>query len=242
MGFKEAGLRGSLRNVSVGASDIPDSAVFDDWADNKLINRDSFNTTPYQFTPLTDSGNTTDDRPEWSHQVKETGGLLEASEERLRYERTGDDPDGVVQVGTPDAGFDPETHDGVWFWTWNLGDAGNNNGFNAALADFATADHTARKADNTWNITCDPTESPEVKLKKRVNGTTTTVISGSPGLSLETDIDMRIEREPSTATWEVFVNGTSIGTDTDEFMPTVDGFLFSVNHDFIVRVDRLEVF
>jgi len=34
MGFKEAGLRGSLRNVSVGASVIPDSVVYDFDADS----------------------------------------------------------------------------------------------------------------------------------------------------------------------------------------------------------------
>ena len=49
MGLKESGLRGSLRNVSVGIDAIPDNDIYlqDDWGDNKLQDRDGSGTTTY---------------------------------------------------------------------------------------------------------------------------------------------------------------------------------------------------
>ena len=62
MGLKESGLRGSLRNVSVGIVAIPDSDVYlhDDWGDNQLTSdrEDAGETTHNGVTGFY--------RPEWT--------------------------------------------------------------------------------------------------------------------------------------------------------------------------------
>ena len=47
MGLKEPGLRGSLRNVSVGIDAIPDAYLSDDWGDDRLTDREGSGTTTY---------------------------------------------------------------------------------------------------------------------------------------------------------------------------------------------------
>ena len=61
MGLKESGLRGSLRNVSVGIVAIPDPDIYlqDDWGDNKLTDREDSGTT-------THNGVEGVYRPEWN--------------------------------------------------------------------------------------------------------------------------------------------------------------------------------
>ncbi|MFC6720896.1 hypothetical protein ACFQHN_25665 [Natrialbaceae archaeon GCM10025896] len=167
-------------------------------------------------------------------------GVLEASGERLRYERTEDDDEGVAQVATPDVGFDENTHEGVWFWTMQHE---NSSGGSASVSrvHFLTDDHTDREASNRWEILFDDVND-DLEVRKVESGSSTTMLTSSPDIPTGTDFDVRIERDPDTHEWEVFYNGSSQGTFTDSFVPTVDGALFTLSHEFIVSIDRMEVF
>jgi hypothetical protein len=233
---------------SLEASVIPDSAVFDDWADNKLTSRDNFDTTPYAFSPL--ASDTNDDRPEWVHQGVDTGGQLTATNQRLVYEWGGGSP--VTYLSTE------SSFDGSGGMTWYL--VGRAASIDGTAGSSATAlfsqieDGSSRSGGDELVLEMD-FGAGSITFQKVVTGGATTLIGPvSQSMSEGTFYGFLLERDGS-GNFELFFDpadpanpqaSESIGTATDTYLPDMSGasagFQFTTSHDENqMEFDRAEV-
>ena len=174
---------------------IPDSEVLDDWADGQLTsNRDDFETTPYQFeSDDEDRFNPSGTRPEWI----EESGSPSVSDSKLNI------GDGDTAELTDGADWEKNQR-----WESRLQvDSGV-----ALQVRFRRVD-----GDNLWQISL---FTDEITLAKRDEGSTTTLLSEN--ISTGTEYEIWVERRTEnvdTPEWEMWVDGTSVGTETDDFDP-----------------------
>ena len=221
MGLKESGLRGSLRNVSVGIDAIPDSDVYlhDDWGDNKLQDRD-------------DSGETTHNgeegiyRPEWRTVADQD--LPSVSDERVTL--TG----GEAMITDINLNLNETI-------TWDLNDISDLSGSGADLVYFGMwnetedLDSSERPKDGYALFVRD-----DNWIFQRIedDGTNVDLIntSSAPG----DDTDATITRDPS-GEWEFFIDGNSQGTETDTTYTDPQYVTFSGRGDGVASIDEYKV-
>ena len=199
MGLKESGLRGSLRNVSVGIVAIPDPDVYlnDDWGDNKLQDREDSDTT-------THNGVEGVYRPEWtldegspsaSNQTLQLDsgdavrtGITLALSETVPWQWTG------VEFPATDAAGDTVT-----LQLWAESTTRDTQGFGLPLQ----SGYFIQLRDS----------SPEVRLiEMDSSGNTSELITGSA--TAGSGFDLSVTRS-SDGGFELFVEGSIQGTSTD---------------------------
>ena len=205
MGLKESGLRGSLRNVSVGIDAIPDSDIYlqDDWGDNKLTDREGSGTTTHNDEEGVY-------RPEWTLEI----GSPTAEDERLKLDRNQllfteinlnlDETVTWEFVGVhiPDewAGL------GLFAETNNVGDMSNFREHNL---------------QSGYHLILNEASSESVRLLK-MNGSATELIESGSHSGI---VNIEVTRSPS-GEWSLNVDGSNEGstTDTDHDNPQYIGF------------------
>ena len=193
MGLKEGGLRGSLRNVSVGMAAIPDDGVYlqDDWGDGKLTDRDDANTREQTIF-----GETFDTRyrPEWAEQA----GTPSASSSEDGFATVGEGE--LIRTGT-------DWTEGVWEWEFewqNVQDSGGRRAFEFEL--------WREDSDNYIYVRVAPDSSDGTfRLEEDIGGSTDVIISDNFANDEEKHT-LRVERDESTDDWELFLDGESRGT------------------------------
>ena len=211
MGLKEPGLRGSLRNVSVGIDAIPDpwpeSYLQDDWGDNKLQDRDGSDTTTY-------NGVEGVYRPEWTLDE----GSPEVADERLTL-----DGDGEAVVTEINLNLDESI-------TWEFSNVSLNTDGALALQLFSEddtffdLDTTAPRMDDGYMVEFSMSND-RIRLTKNSGGGTDAMIESGVSPSAEEEFDIIVTRS-SDGEFELIVDGDSKGTDTDtDFIdPSHTGF------------------
>jgi len=185
-------------------------ATHDDWEDNKLTDRDDRATT--------------------------TASVLGANEFAQRFR-----PEWTTKEGSPsatggymllDAGEEVKIPSGFDTGTWEQDtwlDAAN------ACQKFK---FIWQDADNFW-VTYFDDEYTHLDLCKNDAGTSTAVIDYTVDPTLGVWHDIKITRS-SAGDWELFYDGSSVGTATDAFMPTVNE-LRERSKTAASRIDNLEV-
>ena len=235
MGLKESGLRGSLRNVSVGIDAIPDSEVLDDWLDGNITSsRDDFDTTSYQYeSESEDKFSIVGSRPEW---VIENGSF-DVSDNRLSW-GSGDSiyvefPDNLNLDEKRTWNFRNISHSGSgadysyfglysettnWFGTDTGGGTAFENSYVVRVRD-----------DDTRIARVDDTDSEEATIAE--------------GVSVSDGGDIRVERD-ADGTWELFVDGDSqdSGEDTTHTDPLQTFFAGRPGRSPSTDVDAIEVY
>ena len=228
MGLKESGLRGSLRNVSVGIDAIPDSEVYlhDDWGDNKLQDRDGSETT-------THNGETGVYRPTWdTADGKQTPSV---SDEQLIL----DNDDGII-TGI-NLNLDEMVTWDIYFDASDLGDDPFNN-----LAVTLFSETTDVGSSGNFRIA----DSYNVEIRDDDNRVRLGVVDSNndrsglvDGSHDGTDDEhIRVTRQ-SNGDWELIVNGSSEGIDTDTTYndPEHTAFTFAEESNGPVRFDEYKV-
>lgn len=231
--------------VDIGAT-LPDSAVFDDWADNKLTNRDNYSTTPYEFDPATDNNATTNERPDWSYQVEGDNGYVRATNSRLEYAWDGGS---VTRVGMDNPFDEKQIELTNWYAEMN---AQNISGSTPTMIweilmenpDQRTDPNGIRLSLNFASNKCDLFNA----------NSNSNIISASPSLSSGTWHGFLIRRDEN-GYWELWVDPSdpanpaeseSLGTGTDTYLPDMSngGMSWSTSHGDgrENRVRRIEVF
>ena len=210
MGLKEAGLRGSLRNVSTGVPPIPDEGLYlDDWEDSKLDNRDSYSDLQYAFIETAPEDSDFDDpiRPVWT----EVQGSVTVSTGEMTVEGESQSVDTIVECSRVPDLDGPRT----FFTTCRLDSTGSGPGRNGDWQFIYNDD------DNHWRLGSN-SEDEGYSLEKRDGGSFDVVIDGSGAdIDITENNDVRVEYDGDEG-WELFINDDSQGTATDSFDPTVN--------------------
>ena len=209
MGLKEPGLRGSLRNVSVGIRVIPDRGVYiqDDWGDGNLSPRDDSNTREQTI-----GGNTYDTtyRPDWTS----VDGSPSASADNSGYMEIEDN-----ETVETDSVFAED--DMAIYIRWRMTGTTAGSGRRRVFHFWADESADYRDSGNAWYFNFNPGDGDQVyNLTKLDGGSETNVIDGSVGVGTsehETEI-IRLNGED----WELKHDGQTVGTATDSFAPTAD--------------------
>ena len=213
MGLKESGLRGSLRNVSVGIDAIPDRGIYlDDWQDNKLTDRDSYEITPLDPDDLEPDDSEFDDprRPDWDI-IDNSGNSsdgAEATEGKLVLKS--DDNDGVsVQF---DDGLDLSKLSGFEF---TVGPVAEDQ-YNTVISETNIPADSGFEFNDGYSIVL--RDSGDVSMR-RYSGDSLqeSYISESDvfDASTDTDVFVDIDYDGSDWTMTLYVDGNEIDKFTD---------------------------
>ena len=203
MGLKESGLRGSLRNVSVGIAAIPDAYLSDDWGDNKLQDRDDGGTTTY-------NGVEGVHRPEWEQDG--SNDLPSASDEKLNLRR---DEYAITEINLNfdetitwvAENVDYRGDDNQTGWTLFAETDDMETGDNSFPGALVNGYYVMFREDSVLLYRYDgPTGSPEFSL-----------LASDDSVSFP--VDVTVTREPN-GTWEMLLDGSSVGTDDDDTYTT----------------------
>ena len=241
MGLKESGLRGSLRNVSVGIDAIPDSGLLhDDWSDSPsvtsdgLADRSTWNELEFQGeNPEEDPDyDPQDSRPDWEGKEGDDwevdDGLLFGdsrdnvlgtdevfSEQELTYAF---DFEFLDTTGTGDAGFgiygdDDDSYTGVGFW------------------------------GDTILIRINDTEDEGFTLEHRDDGGSGTTIIDSTwdGNTEKHSARLDVWLEDDDQHFELYLNGNSVGTGTNDSASPPGWMYFYNDTDAPVRFSNFRV-
>ena len=223
MGLKESGLRGSLRNVSVGIVAIPDSDIYlqDDWGDGKFQDRDGSGTT-------THNGVEGVYRPEWSV----LAGSPEVISERFVIES---DEEVTADINL--------NFDETITWVWNA-DFSNNGGGGIDLSNLHlfTEDPnntTDRVYHASYALRCRTLQDDEDIIFNKVDESGSFSEFGRGG-NLSGSHEIKVTRDPS-GNFELTLDGSSIttGSDTEFTDPVAIGF--TGREDSRVDVDEMKV-
>ena len=221
MGLKESGLRGSLRNVSVGIDAIPDSDVYlhDDFGDNRLTDREDSGET-------THNGETGVYRPEWDI-IQTDGDDPQASNERL-----------IVGTGRDSGALAADlslNEDETITWEFTdieLGDRGGSGNSEINLI----AEQNDPQPDDRIELGI---FTDSIGLRKYENGSSSFIIDSED--NDDENIDVEVVREPN-GDWELLVNESTLGTGTDSFLPDVNYLtLFADEDGTELSVDEIKV-
>ena len=268
MGLKESGLRGSLRSVSTGVGPTPDSVVWqdnDDWTAATQTQNIAIDGDEFTLNDDTEAGYLTTDRksggavpePSFSH-------FDDWGDARLT-DRVGAYPNYRVSYFNVD-GDNVRAQDGF------LEFDGNTGTFVGLNWEYDTFETVARwecrrrftenfdpstdeagddfffwneDADNRWYIHNDADSDDEFNLRKIENGSVTSVIQTEPSISDDEWHIIAAERTidgNGDANWELFLDGTSLGTAVDNFEPaTNDARYINDPESPDLRIDYIEV-
>jgi len=186
--------------VFTATQPVGQDTVFEDWADNRFTNRDTFATTPYEFTPLSGSLPTT--RPEWS--IEAGSPSLSNSELIMSRPSSGGSQD-VITVDIPNPDFSWST----LFLEMNINNF-SKQAFIIILTDF----QNGLRLDLT-------TDGRGVLISEYRNGNFTGLDTFAfSALTPGNDFDVRLNRTGDTV--EVFGNSNSLGTVTSDVFPNND--------------------
>jgi len=226
---------------------IPDSAVFDDWADSKLTNREDFNTTPYSFNSINGGVNNT--RPEWSNQY--VSGTLAANNGHVDIYWDSGSP--VTYLGSSDTDLShvynlSSGEKAVWYAEVKLVSTSNAS---RIIWHIMTGDANDRGAQNYISLTLRERES-EVYIMKNVSGSISNIVTASQNLPVGTYYGILVTLD-SSGTWEIYYNPSDpknpqqselIATATDSYLPNVGtsgGVAWTVGNDIRYYVRRTEI-
>lgn len=199
-GFASQGRGLGVSGRAITQSVIPDSGLYlDDWADNKLSSRDSYETTLGDADTLEpdSSSFTNPSRPEWSFAQ---GSNATASSEQLTISASGNDE--ILEA---------TSENGVEVWEIDLTKPSSNDWFaifwpvGSNLSNFPNDDSGYRMVIDS--------SGGSLSFDRRDSGGTTSLISGSWDDDQQTHT-YRLERDSSDQ-WELFYDGVSQGTATD---------------------------
>jgi hypothetical protein len=206
------------------ASAIPDDAgvYLDDVADNKLTNRDIYSTTPLDDSVVVPSGSPYGPpvRPEWTT----ASGSPSATGEELVI------PDGssttqILSTSTP-------MTSGTWDLDWQQISAPSSG----ILRWFPIYEDS-----NNW-IAVENTIGANREVFAKLEGGSFSVLIRNGGAYTGTSNREWMVTHDGDGNWEWFVNGSSVGTYFDAFLPTANEIRIRQELDTSVEADNLRVF
>ena len=226
MGLKEPGLRGSLRNVSVGIDAIPDSDIYlqDDWGDNKLQDRDGSGTT-------THNGVEGVYRPEY---------IIDAGEPTAENGRINWDSDDEVKAEI-NLNFDEKITWEITGWDY---DGGTGGGDTSCISLFGEGPNFV---DDASNVGIDngylvqvifPSSDALCRVLKISNGDSTPIMDTDvPDSGI---IDVTVTRE-NNGDWELSIDGSTADSVNDDQHTTADFYGFAGDDDAFASVNGINV-
>lgn len=219
---------GIVAVTDTAGDDIPDSDVYlhDDWGDNRLTDRDDSGTTTY-------NGEEGVYRPEWT--IRDDEPVVE--NEQITFNGRGQRPGESIY-----ADINLNLNETIT-WEWegvDVSDSGRDSGADA-LHFHAWAEQTSQddgfRLYESYSITV--RYDREITFRKvDDNGSDSMLIEGG---SFTGVVDMSLTRSPS-GEWELFINESSQGTETDTELtdPSVIAFVTSENAD--ITLEEMKVF
>lgn len=212
----------SWEQVSAKVSSTLTGFLLDDWQDNALLSgRDDFGATAFDGTEPSSSSFTTSTRPSYSSNSTGDATGIRARNQRLEILLDESSDSGFNYAEVIHTNTDLET--GTWDWDFNWNQAHSGSGSHFFDVQLITDDtSTSRPSGNKW-IGRSEDDGGGTELLKVNSGSTTTVISDGTNVDDGSDHTQKVTRD-SSDNWEMFVDGSSIGTATDSFSPSVNDF------------------
>ena len=220
MGLKEPGLRGSLRNVSVGIDAIPDSEVWDDWADSPTVNsliheRQTFAELAYQGDDDDQQAPSSGDRPVW--EITQGNASVNDTQELLSLERNC-----LVEYSEIDfSELDISNDELVIRFEYEYYDGHNDSsdaGFSLTVNNpgGGSDGNFAGFPEDGWNMTFGG--GPSYNFEELIDGESTRLVDGSWDADTNPHIsELRVNDAGEDGLhFEYFYDGTSQGTATSD--------------------------
>jgi hypothetical protein len=193
------------------------SEVLDDWADNQFTsNRESFDTTPYQFASQDTNFNAVGTRQPWT--ITNASPFVTNKQLDIRD----------LDVCETNLSPDPATLSKA-VWEFRIASTSGRNGPSLAL--------WRENGDNFWQL-FSRVSGGNARLDKIQNGNFSTVIDTGQSFPSSSPFKVRVTRD-SAGFWEVFLDGNLVGSATDTFAPTANNMQWRYSGPNSGRIDSL---
>jgi len=224
MGLNTSNLRPGALRLSSRVTSVPDDAgvYLDGVGDNKLTNRDSFAETGAADGVVIPSGSPfgPPERPEWTTET----GSPSATNKELDFP-DGSTTDQVLSASTPMTA-------GTWDIEFQQGASPSSGIFRWFIIYESASNWIA--VENTIGA------NREV-LAKSEGGNFSTIVGNGSAYTGTSSREWKVTHDGS-GNWEWFVNGSSVGTASESFVPTANEIRFRHQLDTSLAADNLRVF